>query len=266
MRADGGIFHGWRVVAVCFVIAAFAWGLGLFGSSVYLQAVTTAHRWAVAEVASAITLFFLVSAAVQRLVGRSIDRWGPRPVLAIGTRLDRHRRRADRPGERAMAALSLLRAGRDRLVGAVDDRDLRDRGALVRAPPGPVDHARHHGCERRRHCRRAAAAGGPRAVRPRRRAGDGRARGRGRASAADRLGAAVPRAGRPRPAARRRCAAGGCRDAARPSARRHARQPARPAVERGRGLRARPHCADRLHHPSPGPRRAARWAPPAPAC
>jgi MFS family permease len=85
MRADGGIFHGWRVVAVCFVIASFAWGLGLFGSSVYLQAVTTAHRWAVAEVASAITLFFLVSAAVQRFVGRSIDRWGPRPVLAIGT-------------------------------------------------------------------------------------------------------------------------------------------------------------------------------------
>jgi MFS family permease len=78
------VFHGWRVVAACFVIAAFAWALGLFGSSVYLQAVTGAHGWAVAEVASAITLFFLVSAAVQRLVGRSIDRWGPRPVLSLG--------------------------------------------------------------------------------------------------------------------------------------------------------------------------------------
>jgi len=84
MRADG-LFHGWRVVAVCFVVAAFAWALGLFGASVYLQAVTTAHGWAVAEVASAITLFFLVSAAVQRVVGRSIDRWGPRPVLTLGT-------------------------------------------------------------------------------------------------------------------------------------------------------------------------------------
>src|SRR5690348_9784305 len=68
-------FHGWRVVAVCFVIASFGWGLGLFGSSVYLQAVTRQHGWAVAEVASAITLFFLVSAVVQRTVGRSIDRW-----------------------------------------------------------------------------------------------------------------------------------------------------------------------------------------------
>ena len=53
MRADGGLFHGWRVVAVCFIVASFAWGLGLFGSSVYLQAVTAAHGWAVAEVASA---------------------------------------------------------------------------------------------------------------------------------------------------------------------------------------------------------------------
>ena len=70
---------------MCFVVASFGWGQGLFGSSVYLQAVTAAHGWAVAKVASAITLFFLVSAAVQRMLGRSIDRWGPRPVLAIGT-------------------------------------------------------------------------------------------------------------------------------------------------------------------------------------
>jgi predicted MFS family arabinose efflux permease len=79
-----GIFYGWRVVAACFVIAAVTWTLGLFGSSVYLQAVTTVHGWAVAEVSSAITLFFLVSASVQRSVGRSIDRWGPRPVLLLG--------------------------------------------------------------------------------------------------------------------------------------------------------------------------------------
>jgi MFS family permease len=79
------VFHGWRVVAACFVIAAVAWSLGLFGSSVYLQAVTAAHGWPIAEVASAITVFFLVSASVQRIVGRAIDRRGPRPVLLVGT-------------------------------------------------------------------------------------------------------------------------------------------------------------------------------------
>ncbi|MBL0900953.1 MAG: MFS transporter, partial [Reyranella sp.] len=79
------VFHGWRVVAACFVVAAVGWSLGLFGSSVYLQAVTAAHGWPIAEVASAITVFFLVSASVQRIVGRSIDRHGPRPVLLVGT-------------------------------------------------------------------------------------------------------------------------------------------------------------------------------------
>lgn len=82
--APRATFYGWRVVAACFVIAAFAWGLGLFGASVYLQAVTTAHGWQVSEVASAITVMFLVSASVQRTVGRTIDRLGPRPVLTLG--------------------------------------------------------------------------------------------------------------------------------------------------------------------------------------
>jgi len=78
------MFHGWRVVAACFVIAAVAWGLGTFGASVYLQAVTAAHGWPIADVAFAVTLFYLVSALVQRWVGRGIDRWGPRPVLLSG--------------------------------------------------------------------------------------------------------------------------------------------------------------------------------------
>ncbi|WP_428664388.1 MFS transporter [Reyranella sp.] len=78
------MFHGWRVVAACFVIAAVAWGLGTFGASVYLQAVTAAHGWPIADVAFAVTLFYLVSALVQRSVGRGIDRWGPRPVLLSG--------------------------------------------------------------------------------------------------------------------------------------------------------------------------------------
>ena len=78
------VFYGWRVVAACFIIAAFAWGLGLFGASVYLQAVTAERGWSVAEVASAITLFFLVAASMQRIVGQNIDRFGPRPVLLLG--------------------------------------------------------------------------------------------------------------------------------------------------------------------------------------
>jgi len=78
------VFHGWRVVAACFVIAAIAWAFGTFGASVYLQAVTAARGWPIADVAFAITLFYLVSALTQRSVGRGIDHWGPRPVLLAG--------------------------------------------------------------------------------------------------------------------------------------------------------------------------------------
>ena len=84
MKRERELFYGWRIVAACFVIAAFAWSLGLFGSSVYLQSLTAERGWTIATISSAITLFFLVSAAAQRVVGRSIDRWGPRPVLSIG--------------------------------------------------------------------------------------------------------------------------------------------------------------------------------------
>lgn len=80
-----GLFHGWRVVATCFVISAVACSLCLFGASVYLQALTSLHHWPIAEVSSAITVYYLVSASSQRLVGRGIDQWGPRPMLTIGT-------------------------------------------------------------------------------------------------------------------------------------------------------------------------------------
>ena len=78
------VFHGWKVVAACFCIAVVSWSLGLYGASVYLQAVTAAHGWPIAGVSSAITAFFLVSAVLQRSVGRAFDRFGPRPVMTAG--------------------------------------------------------------------------------------------------------------------------------------------------------------------------------------
>ncbi len=77
------VFHGWWVVLACFVIACFTWSLGLFGASVYLQVVTAEHGWPIATVASAITVFYLTSACLQRVVGRGIDERGPRPILLV---------------------------------------------------------------------------------------------------------------------------------------------------------------------------------------
>jgi MFS family permease len=79
-----GLFHGWKVVATCFCVAIVAWTLGLFGASVYLQAITSAHGWTIAGVSSAITLLYLVAALLQPAVGRAFDRFGPRPVMSFG--------------------------------------------------------------------------------------------------------------------------------------------------------------------------------------
>ncbi|MBL8383481.1 MAG: MFS transporter [Burkholderiales bacterium] len=78
------LYHGWKVVAACFVVAIVAWALGLFGSSVYLAALTAHHGWDVAAVASAITVFLLTGASLQRAVAHGIARFGPRPVLGAG--------------------------------------------------------------------------------------------------------------------------------------------------------------------------------------
>lgn len=78
------MFYGWRVVGVCFVAAVFTWGFGVFGGSVYLNEIREGHGWPTALVSSALTAFYLTNAVSLPVVGRAIDRLGPRPVIAAG--------------------------------------------------------------------------------------------------------------------------------------------------------------------------------------
>ncbi len=73
------------MVAVCFVTAAFAWGLGLFGASVYLKALSALHGWSISLISGAITSFYLTGAVTAAIVGERIDRLGARPVLLTGS-------------------------------------------------------------------------------------------------------------------------------------------------------------------------------------
>ena len=81
------MFHGWRVVGVCFVAAVFTWGFGVFGSSVYLSEITRAHVWPTSIVSAAITVFFLTNAIVLPAVSAGISRFGPRYVISAGALL-----------------------------------------------------------------------------------------------------------------------------------------------------------------------------------
>ena len=78
-------FHGWYVVACCFGIALFGWGLGFYGPSVYLVRLGEAHGWSAGAISAALTFYNLVMAALVMHVGDAIARWGARRVILAGS-------------------------------------------------------------------------------------------------------------------------------------------------------------------------------------
>ena len=58
----GTRFFGWSVAWAAFVMAVFAWGIGFYGPSVFLQTLHTSRGWSISEISVAITLHFLLSA------------------------------------------------------------------------------------------------------------------------------------------------------------------------------------------------------------
>jgi MFS family permease len=78
------IFYGWWMVAACLLAGLVGNALGLFGAGVYLYAVIAANGWPTALVSGAVTLFYVVSAVLLIPVGSGINRFGPRPIIALG--------------------------------------------------------------------------------------------------------------------------------------------------------------------------------------
>jgi predicted MFS family arabinose efflux permease len=74
-------YSGWRVVAVCFLTAAFAWALGFYGQTVFTAELQRAHGWPAATVSAATTFFFLFSAVLVAFVGDVIRRLGVRATV-----------------------------------------------------------------------------------------------------------------------------------------------------------------------------------------
>jgi hypothetical protein len=77
-------FFGWRVVAAAFTLAVFGWGVGFYGPPVYLQAVRDARGWSLPLVSTAVTVHFLVGAAVIANLPRLYRRFGVPKVTKAG--------------------------------------------------------------------------------------------------------------------------------------------------------------------------------------
>jgi MFS family permease len=79
------VYHGWLMVAAAFMVALFGWGLGFYGPGIYLVALRDGHGWSAADIASAITGYYVLGATlIFFFVGRAFDRHGVRRVVAVG--------------------------------------------------------------------------------------------------------------------------------------------------------------------------------------
>lgn len=78
-------YDGWRIVAVCFVVATFGWAFGFYGQSVYLAELHRQHGWSASLISTATTFFYLFGALLVIFVAETIKKFGPRNCLLAGT-------------------------------------------------------------------------------------------------------------------------------------------------------------------------------------
>ncbi len=79
-----GLYHGWWVVFCSFVIALYGWGLGFYGLSLYLVALTDSQGWSPATVSTGITFYYVIGAFLVMQVGDAIQKRGARFIVLAG--------------------------------------------------------------------------------------------------------------------------------------------------------------------------------------
>ncbi|MBV9564362.1 MAG: MFS transporter [Bradyrhizobium sp.] len=78
-------YAGWRIVAVCFLVATFGWAFGFYGQSVYLAELQRARGWPASLISGATTFFYLFGALIVVFVAEAVKKFGPRNCLIAGT-------------------------------------------------------------------------------------------------------------------------------------------------------------------------------------
>src|SRR3954466_11569988 len=77
-------YEGWRIVAVCFLVATFGWAFGFYGQSVYVAELHRTHGWPTSLISTATTFFYLFGALLVAFVSEAIRGFGPRRCLLAG--------------------------------------------------------------------------------------------------------------------------------------------------------------------------------------
>jgi predicted MFS family arabinose efflux permease len=77
-------YDGWRIVAVCFLVATFGWAFGFYGQSVYLAELHRIHGWPTSLISTATTFSYLFGALLVAFVSEAIRAFGPRNCMLAG--------------------------------------------------------------------------------------------------------------------------------------------------------------------------------------
>ncbi len=78
-------FYGWWIVFAGSIILFIASGIGFYCHSVILDPLRELHGWSKGTVSAAITLFFFTNGVAGLIMGRWVDRYGPKWFLVGGS-------------------------------------------------------------------------------------------------------------------------------------------------------------------------------------
>ena len=84
-RLPKRVFYGWWIVLAGTAIFIVANGIGFYCHGVFLDPLRMQHGWSKGSISFAVTLYFFTAGVMGIIIGRQIDRFGPRPVLILGS-------------------------------------------------------------------------------------------------------------------------------------------------------------------------------------
>ena len=84
-EARTAVFYGWRIVSGAFALAVFGWGMGFYGPPVFLSILSQTRSWPLALISTAVTVHFLVGAAVGANLPKIHRCFGIAAVTKVGT-------------------------------------------------------------------------------------------------------------------------------------------------------------------------------------
>jgi len=81
---ESKIFYGWWIVLAGTAVFIISSGIGFYGHGVFLDPLIAKYGWSKGAISFSVTLYFIITGGMGAVIGKQIDRYGPRPVLVIG--------------------------------------------------------------------------------------------------------------------------------------------------------------------------------------